>query len=138
MWCLFYLLTSWSLFTGLFFYLKKFIFGPKIFFFIFFTNFIKILQFIWDLGLVLFDSHKDVVSGKILVFVNILGFLGVNWAQKWPKSSTLGTSRFHLNTQFWKIVQRLSLSLRDAPQQTRVIFRGERAQKPLQKGLFHG
>ena len=27
-------------------------------------NFIRILCFIWYLGLVLFDSHKDVVSGK--------------------------------------------------------------------------
>ena len=36
----------------------------------------------WDLGLVLFDSHKDVLSGKLLFFGNILGFPGVNWAQK--------------------------------------------------------
>ena len=27
----------------------------------------------------LFDSHKDAVSGKILVFGNILSLLGVNW-----------------------------------------------------------
>ena len=30
----------------------------------------------------LFDSHKDVVSGKILVFGNILGIPGVNCAPK--------------------------------------------------------
>ena len=51
----------------------------------------------WDLGLVLFDSHKDVVSGKFLFYGNILGFPGVNCAQNGPKASTLGTSRFHLN-----------------------------------------
>ena len=30
----------------------------------------------WDLGLVLCDSPKDVVSGKILAFGNILSFWG--------------------------------------------------------------
>ena len=39
----------------------------------------------WDLGLVLSDSPKDVVFGKIKVFANILCFLGVNWAQIWTK-----------------------------------------------------
>ena len=63
-------------------------------------NFLRILWFIWDLGLVLFDSHKDslIVSGKIFDFGNILGFLGVNWAKNGPKPSTLGTSSFRLNT----------------------------------------
>ena len=28
----------------------------------------------------LFNSHKDVVSGKILASSNILGFPGINWA----------------------------------------------------------
>ena len=31
-------------------------------------NFIRILWFIWDLGLVLFDSHIDVGSGKQFFF----------------------------------------------------------------------
>ena len=39
-------------------------------------NFIRILWFIWDLGLALFDSHKDVVSGKIFVFWQYFGFSG--------------------------------------------------------------
>ena len=56
------------------------------------------MWFIWDLGLVLFDSHKDVISGKILVFGNILDFVGLNWTQKWIKTVNLGTSRFLLNT----------------------------------------
>ena len=34
----------------------------------------------------LFDSDKDVVSGKILVFGNILGIPGVNCAPKWTKT----------------------------------------------------
>ena len=38
----------------------------------------------------LFDSHKDVVSGKSLVFGIILGFLGVNWAKKWTKTVNFG------------------------------------------------
>ena len=60
--------------------------------------FIRILRFIWGLGLVSCDYPKDVVSGKILVFDNILCFPGVNWAQKWTKVKSLGTSRLCLNT----------------------------------------
>ena len=40
----------------------------------------------WDFGLVSSDSPKDVVSGKIKAFGNILCFPGVNWAQKWTKT----------------------------------------------------
>ena len=36
-------------------------------------NFVRILWFVWDMGLVLFDSQKDVVSGKKF------GFLGTFW-----------------------------------------------------------
>ena len=71
--------TSWFLFTGLFFILESPFLPPK---WIFLINFIRILWFIWDLVLVLFDSHKDVVLRKILVFGNILGFPRINWAQK--------------------------------------------------------
>ena len=42
----------------------------------------------------LFDRNKDVLSEKIFVFGNILGFLGVNWAQKWTK--TFGYAPFLL------------------------------------------
>ena len=55
-------------------------FGPKKS--VFLVIFKRILRFIWDLGLVLLDSSKDVVSGKTLVFGNIFIFPGVNWAQK--------------------------------------------------------
>ena len=39
-------------------------------------NFIRILWFIWDLGLALFDSHKDVDSGKNSGFWQYFGFSG--------------------------------------------------------------
>ena len=42
------------------------------------------------------DSPKDVVSGKILIFGNILGFPGVNWAQKWTKTENFGYVPFVL------------------------------------------
>ena len=48
----------------------------------------------------LFNTLKDAVSGKILVFDNILGFPGINWVQKWTKTFNLGYVPFllkHLN-----------------------------------------
>ena len=63
---------------------------------IFFINYIRILRFIWNLGLVLFDSPKDLVSGIILVFGNVLCFSGVNWAQMWTKTVNVGYGPFPL------------------------------------------
>ena len=63
---------------------------------IFLINFIRILWFIWDLVLALFNNHKDVVSGKILVFGNILGFPEISWAQKWIKIFNFGYVPFLL------------------------------------------
>ena len=74
--CCYWPLTSWSSFTGLFFTLKSPFLAQKNVGF-FWNNFIRILWFTWDLRLVLFDSCKNVVFGKMLVFVNILGFPGV-------------------------------------------------------------
>ena len=70
----------------------------------FFINYIRIVWFMWDFVFVSLDSSKDVVSGKILVFGNILCFPGVNWAQIWTKTVNFGTSRFPLKTSFWKIL----------------------------------
>ena len=42
------------------------------------------------------DSPKDEVSVKILVFGNILGFPGVNWAQNWTKTENFGHVLFVL------------------------------------------
>ena len=63
-------------------------FGPKNW--VFLINYIRILRFMWDLELVLFDSPKDVVSGKVLVFDHSLCFPGVNWTQKWIKTVNFG------------------------------------------------
>ena len=131
-------LTSWSLFTGLFLTLKSPFLAQKISFLLFF---LRILWFIWDLGLVLFYGHKDVVSGKILVFDNISSFLGVNWAQKWTKTVNFGYVPFPLKHFIlrdcseavfflWEIYHWLKF------QQTRVIFGWERAQKFPKRNHF--
>ena len=52
----------------------------------------------WDLGCVLFDSCKNAVFGQMLVFVNVLGFPGVNWAQIGSKPSFFDMSNFRFNT----------------------------------------
>ena len=76
-----FVLTLWGGLRG--------IFGPIF-------NYIRIMWFMWDLGLVSLDSPKNVVSGKILIFGNILFFPGVNWAQKWTKSVNFGCVPFPL------------------------------------------
>ena len=43
-----------------------------------------------------FDSPKNVVSGKILVFGSIFCFLGINWAQKQTKIVNSGYTPFGL------------------------------------------
>ena len=88
-------LTSWSLFTGLSFTLKSLFLAQKKFFLK--NNFIRILWFMWDLGLVLFDSCKNVVLEKMSFFGNVLGFLEVNCVQNGPKPSFFDMSHFCLN-----------------------------------------
>ena len=44
----------------------------------------------------LFDIHKDLDSGKNLVFGNLLGFPEVNWDQKWTKIVNFGYVPFPL------------------------------------------
>ena len=56
----------------------------------------------WDLGLVSSDSPKDVVSGKIKAFGNILSFPGLNWAQKWTNTQNFGYVPFPLKDKIWK------------------------------------
>ena len=85
--------TSWFLFTGLFFILESPFLPPK---WIFLINFIRILWFIWDLVLGLFNSHKDIVSEKNLVFGSIFDLPGINWAQKWTKTFNFGYVPFLL------------------------------------------
>ena len=75
----------------------------------------------------LFESQKDVVSGKILVFGNILGFPRVIGPKNGPKPSTLGTSKTTSGRNFSKLVPYL-------------VEGGEMAQKrippPKKKGGF--
>ena len=59
-------------------------------------NFVRILWFIWDLGLVFFDSHKDVVFGKSFGFWWYFGFSGGKWVQKWTKTINFGYVSFPL------------------------------------------
>ena len=52
--------------------------------------FIRIFQFIWDLGLLSSDSPKDLVFGKNLFFGKIYCFPGVSQAQKQTKTENFG------------------------------------------------
>ena len=110
---------------------------------IFWVNFIRILWFIWDLVLVLFDIHKYVVSGTILVFSNILGFPGVNWAQKWTTTFNFGYVLFPLKHLILKDCLETVFVLWDTTyrwsnfQQT-VHYLGEKGLRNPPKGLFHG
>ena len=86
----------------------------------------------------LFNSQKDVVSGKFLAFSNILGFRGINWAQIWTKTFdqnlrlqvrpvSAQTLNFERLFKFYLCLMRDYLWLK--LQQTCAIFREERAQK---------
>ena len=122
------------------FTLKGLFLAPKK---IFLINFIRIMWFIWDLGLVLLDDHKNLVSWKILVFGNILGFLGVNWAQKWTKTVNFGYVSFPLKHFILKDCSETAFLLWETYlwlkfQQTRAIFGRERAQKTPKRSHFMG
>ena len=132
-------LASWFLFTGLFFILKSPCLYQK---WIFLNNFIRILWFIWDLVLVLFNTLKDAVSGKILVFDNILGFPGINWVQKWTKTFNLGYVPFllkHLNLKdYLDTVFFLWVTTSDRNFSKLVSYLGEKGLRNPPKGWFHG
>ena len=125
-------LSSWFLFIGLFFILKSLFLPPK---WIFLINFVRILLFIWDLVLVLYDIHKEVVLGKILSFGNVLDFQGVNWSQKWTKTFNFGYVPFPLKHLILKDCLETVFVLWETTSgqnfsKTCAIFRGERAQQP--------
>ena len=100
-------LTSWSLFTGLYFTLKSPVLAKKTCFSI---NFIKNFVIYFGPGTSLFDKNKDEISGEILFFGNILGFLGINWAQKWTKIVNFRCVLFPLKRLISKDCSDLSLS----------------------------
>ena len=59
-----------------------------------------------NLGFMLLDSPKNAVFAQILVFSNILVFLGVHWIWKWTKIVTFGCvplqSKFKVFERFFK------------------------------------
>ena len=76
-----------------------------------------------------------------MVFGNILGLLGVNWAQKWTKTINFRYVPLQVKHLILKNCSETVFALRKIYlwskfQQTRIIFGGERAQKPLKRGHF--
>ena len=61
------------------------------------------------MGLVLFDSHKDVVSGKNFGFWQYFAISGGRLGQKWIKTINFGSVLFPLKHLILKIVRRMSL-----------------------------
>ena len=89
----------------------------------------------------LFDNHKDLVSGKNVGFWQHLGFSGGNWAQKWNKTINFGYVPSPLKhliskdcTETVFVLQKTYLWSKF--QQTRFIFEGERDQKLPKRGHF--
>ena len=109
---------------------------------IFLINFIRILWFIWDLVLVSFDSNKDLVSGKIVVFGNILGFLGVNWAKKMTKPFNFGYVPLPLKHLILKYCSETAFILWETTSDRNFSklgpYLGEKKLRNLPKWWFHG
>ena len=108
----------------------------------FFINYITIPGFLEDLRLVLFDSSKDVAFWKIFVFDKILGFLEVNWTQKWTKTINFGHVPFppkyiilkdFSHTAFsYKIIPLVKVSAKSS------LIWGRKNPEFPPKGPFHG
>ena len=83
----------------------------------------------------LLDSPKDVVSGKILIFGNILCFQGLNWSQKWTKTFNFGCALLPLKHLILKDCLKTVFLLRQTAS-------GRNLSKPVpylgEKGWFHG
>ena len=109
---------------------------------IFLVNFIRILWFIRNLLLVLFDSHQDAVSQKILVFGKILDFPEVNWAQKWTKIFNFGYAPFALKKSILKDCLETDIFLWETTSSLNfsklVPHLGEKGLRNSPKGWFHG
>ena len=114
-------------------------FRPKKWFYL--ISYIRIMSQMWDLGLVLCDSPKDAVSGKFLVFGNILCFPGVNWAQIQTKTVNFGYVPFPLKHIFFKDCSYSVIGLSyttSGPNFSKIgpYLGGERAQKTPKIGHF--
>ena len=105
-------------------------------------NFIRVLWFIWDPVLVLFNNYKDVVSGKILVFGNILGFPGINWAPKSTKTFNFRYVPFLLKPLILKDCLNAIFALWETTSGRKfsklVPYLGEKGLGNFPKGWFHG
>ena len=88
----------------------------------------------------LFDSHKDVVSGKNFGFWQYFCFLVEKLDPKWTKTINFGYVLFplkHLILKDLHFNQHFLTYLWSKFQETRVIFTEEGPETP-QKGPFHG
>ena len=107
---------------------------------LFLLSLAKILWFLWDLGLTLFDIPKDAAFGEIVVLSNILGFPAINWAPKWTKTVNFGRVpselKFKTLKEFSNIAFVLSKDyLCSKFQQDWTIFCGVRAQNPIKGAI---
>ena len=99
----------------------------------------------WPCGLghelVFFDSPKDVVSGKILVFWQNFEFSGGKLGPKMDQNCKLWVCSLCALTQFWKIVQGLSFSYDRLPLvkilTTLSRIWGRKGPETLKKGPSH-
>ena len=93
------------------------------------------------MGLVLFYSHKDVVSGKTLFFWQYFGFSRGKLGPKMDQIHQLWVRPVSVKTlNFERLFRDCLCLMRDYLwskfQQTGAIFVGERAQKPTKRGHF--
>ena len=105
-------------------------------------NFIKNFVIYFGPGTSLFDKNKDAVSGKILFFGNILGFLGINWSQKWTKIVNFRCVLFPLKHLISKDCSDLSLSYKRSSSGQNFSKResnlGEKGTETSQKRSYNG
>ena len=89
-----------------------------------------------------FDSNKDLVSGKIVVFGNILGFPGVNWAKKMTKPFKFGYVPLPLEHLILKYCSETAFVLWETTSDRNFSklgpYRGEKKVRNLPKWWFHG
>ena len=88
----------------------------------------------------LFDSCKNAVFGKILVFGNIFAFPGINWVQNGPNHHFWICLISALTLNFERLFRGCLFLMKDYLwlkfQQTQAIFEGERAQKSPKSSHF--
>ena len=107
---------------------------------LFLLNLAKILWFLWDMGLKLFDIPKDAAFGEIVVLSNILGFPAINWAPKWTKTVNFGCVPSELKFKTLKEFSNTAFVLSkdylcSKFQQDWTIFCGVSAQNPIKGAI---